>query len=92
MALGRGFPDDAWPQDLKNEYAYDAVGYEKIVGRGRLSERYSKHNIVADIAADLDLLRSCGRYYAAVGIDMEIRTMESAAWNAFVQVARNTTN
>ena len=47
-----------------------------------------KTNIVADIAADLELLQVVKSYFAAVGIDMEIRPMESAAWVAFTQTEK----
>ena len=45
-----------------------------------------KTNIVADAAADIDLLRIIKSYFTQVGIDMEIRPMEAAAWVAFVDV------
>ena len=84
---GWGFPYDDWPQDLKNEYVYDPEAAKKLLAEAGYPHGF-KTNIVADIAADLELLEIVKKYYAAVGIDMEIRPMESAAWNAFVQVGK----
>ena len=83
---GWGFPYDAWPQDLRDEYTYDPEAAKKLLAKAGYPNGF-KTNIVADIAADLELLEIVRRYYAAVGIDLEIRPMESASWNAFVQVA-----
>jgi ABC-type transport system substrate-binding protein len=39
---------------------------------------------VADDAGDMQLLHIVKDYFAQIGIDMEIRPMESTAWMAFV--------
>ena len=84
---GWGFPYEEWPQDLKNEYAYNPALAKKLLVEAGYPNGF-KTNIVADIAADLELLKVVKSYFAAVGIDMEIRTMESAAWIAFTQVEK----
>jgi ABC-type transport system substrate-binding protein len=84
---GWGFPYDEWPQDLKDEYAYNPALAKKLLAEAGYPDGF-KTNIVADIAADLELLKVVKSYFAAVGIDMEIRTMESAAWIAFTQVEK----
>ena len=43
-----------------------------------------KTNIIADTTGDLDLLQVVKSYFADVGIDMEIRPMDSTEWIAFV--------
>jgi len=42
---GWGFPYEEWPQDLKDEYAYNPGGGEKAAGRRRISPRVLKTNI-----------------------------------------------
>jgi peptide/nickel transport system substrate-binding protein len=81
---GWGFPYQEWPQDLKDEYAYNPALAKKLLAEAGYPNGF-KTNIVADIAADLDLLQVVKSYFQHVGIDMEIRTMESAAWVRFVQ-------
>jgi ABC-type transport system substrate-binding protein len=43
-----------------------------------------KTNIVADAAGDMDLLKIVQSYFAQVGIEMEIRIMDSATASAFI--------
>jgi len=84
---GWGFPYPEWPQDLKDEYAYNPAKAKKLLAEAGYPHGF-KTNIVADIAADLELLKAVKTYFAAVGIDMEIRTLESAAWVAFTQMEK----
>ena len=84
---GWGFPYEEWPQDLKDEYAYNPALAKKLLAEAGYSNGF-KTNIVADIAGDRELLKVVKSYFAAVGIDMEIRTLESAAWVAFTQVEK----
>ena len=81
--MGWGWPYDQWPQDLKDEYAYNPTAAKKLLVDAGYPTGF-KTNIVADTAADLDLLQIVKSYFAAVGIDMEIRTMDSASWVSFV--------
>ena len=61
---GWGFPYDEWPQDLKNEYAYNPEAAKKLLAEAGYPHGF-KTNIVADIAADLELLEIVKKYYAA---------------------------
>ena len=83
---GWNWPYPEWPQDLKDQYAYNptqakallaAAGYPTI-----------KTNIVADSSGDLILLQIVKSYFSAVGIDMEIRTLDASSWNAFVMTGK----
>ena len=73
-----GFPYREWPQDLKDEYAYNPAAARKLLADAGYPAGF-KTNIVADAAEALDLLLMVKSYFAAVGIDMEIRTLDSAA-------------
>ena len=46
-----------------------------------------KTDIVVDTAADIDLLQIVKSDFAAIGIDMDIRTMDPASWTLFVHNA-----
>ena len=80
---GWGFPYEQWPQDLKDEYAYNPTAAKQLLAAAGYPNGF-KTNCVADIAADMDLLQIVKSYFAAVGIDMEIRPMDSASFTAFV--------
>jgi peptide/nickel transport system substrate-binding protein len=82
---GWGFPYDEWPQDLKTEYAYNPTSSKKLLADAGYSNGF-KTNIVVDSTADIDLLQIVKYYFTQVGIDMEIRVMETPAWSAFVRM------
>ena len=80
---GWGFPYEEWPQDLKDEYAYNPTMSRHLLAEAGYPDGF-KTNIVADETGDMDLLRIVKSYLAQVGIDMEIRVMGSAETSAFV--------
>jgi ABC-type transport system substrate-binding protein len=84
---GWGFPYDEWPQDLKDEYAYNPALAKQLLADAGYPNGF-KTNIVADAMWDLDVLPIIKLYFADVGIDMEIRVMDTAIWNDFVRVGR----
>jgi peptide/nickel transport system substrate-binding protein len=81
---GWGFPYEEWPQDLKDEYAYNPAAAKQLLADAGYPNGF-KTNIVWEIGGDMDLLKLVKNYFAAVGIDMEIRPMETFAWDSFVQ-------
>ena len=85
---GWGFPYEDWPQDLKDEYAYNPIETRKLLADAGYPKGF-KTNVVADIAGDMDLLKIIKSYFAQVGIDMEIRPMETNDWTAFVMARKH---
>ena len=80
---GWGFPYEEWPQNLKDEYAYNPTASKKLLAEAGYPNGF-KTNIVADAGGDIDLLQVVKTYFAQIGVDMEIQTMETAAWVTFV--------
>jgi peptide/nickel transport system substrate-binding protein len=81
-----GFPYEKWSQDLKDDYAYDPVAAKKFLADAGYPNGF-KTNMVADATADIGLLQIVKSYFSQVGIDMEIRMMDSNNWVAFVDIA-----
>jgi peptide/nickel transport system substrate-binding protein len=69
---GWAFPYQQWPQDLKDEYAYNPAMAKKLLAEAGYPGGF-KTNVVTDAAADLKLLAIIRNYFLAVGIDMEIK-------------------
>ncbi len=81
---GWGFPYEEWPLDLKGEYAYNSAAATKLLADAGFPNGF-KTNVVASTAGDLDLLQIVKSYFAQVGIEMEIRTMEPNAWQSYIR-------
>ena len=61
---GWGFPYEEWPQDLKDEYAYNPKAAKKLLADAGFPNGF-KTNIVANTAADMQLLQLVKSYFAA---------------------------
>jgi ABC-type transport system substrate-binding protein len=85
---GWGFPYEQWPQDLKDEFTYNPTAAKKLLADAGLPNGF-KTNILVDTNFDVDMMTVVKSYYAAVGIDMEIKTLPPANWNAFVGTGHN---
>jgi ABC-type transport system substrate-binding protein len=84
---GWGYSYTDWPQDLKDEYAYNPTAAKKLLAEAGFATGF-KTNVIADSTSDLDLLQIVKSYLLAVGIDMDIRTMDAATWSSYVRTAR----
>jgi ABC-type transport system substrate-binding protein len=81
--VGWSWPYQEWPQALKDEYAYNPTAAKQLLANAGYPNGF-KTDIVADSAGSIDLLQIVKSYFAAVGIDMDIRTMDTASWTTFV--------
>ena len=81
---GWGFPYSEWPQDLKDEYAYNPTAAKKLLADAGFPSGFNT-NIVFSSEGDVNLLQIVKSYFADIGINMDIRTMESTAWTSFVR-------
>ena len=82
---GWGFPYSQWPQSLKDEYAYNPTAAKQLLSTAGYPNGF-KTDCIANSASDLDLLQIVKSYFAAVGIDMTITTMDPATWGSYVQI------
>jgi peptide/nickel transport system substrate-binding protein len=81
---GWGFPYSQWPQDLKDQYAYNPTAAKQLLADAGYPNGF-KTDIVADSSGDMDLLQIVKSYFMAIGVDMSIQTMDPASWVAYVQ-------
>jgi len=85
---GWGLPYEQWPQDLKDQYAYNPTQAKALLTAAGYPNGL-KTNVVADVAGDLDVLQIVQSYFAAIGVDMTIQILDSAAWTNLVAVNHN---
>jgi ABC-type transport system substrate-binding protein len=72
---GWAFPYEDWPQDLKDEYAYNPAAAKKLLAEAGFPHGF-KTNVVADMTVDMQLLQIVQAYFADVGIAMAIRPLD----------------
>jgi peptide/nickel transport system substrate-binding protein len=82
---GWGFPYEQWPQDLKDEYAYNPMLAKKLLAEAGYPEGFDT-NIIVEDTADIALLQIVKSYFARIGIDMKISKMASTDWADFVEI------
>jgi peptide/nickel transport system substrate-binding protein len=80
---GWGFPYEEWPQDLKNEYDYNPQMARQLLADAGYPNGFNT-NIVVESTVDMNLLSIVKSYFKAVGINMEIRPVETASFVSFV--------
>jgi len=72
---GWAFPYEDWPQDLKDEYAYNPAAAKKLLAEAGFPHGF-KTNVVTDMTVDMQLLQIVQAYFADVGIAMAIRPLD----------------
>jgi peptide/nickel transport system substrate-binding protein len=81
---GWGFPYQQWPQDLKDQYAYNVAGAKKLLADAGYPNGFNT-DVVADNSGDMDLLQIAQSYFQAIGVNMEIKPMDNVSWVTYVQ-------
>jgi ABC-type transport system substrate-binding protein len=82
---GWAYPYEEWPKDLKEQYEYNPGLAKKLLAEAGYPHGF-KTNIVADTTGDMVLLDIVKQYFADIGIDMEIRPMDSTDWIKYVLI------
>ncbi len=80
---GWAFAYEDWPQDLKDEYAYNPAAAKKLLAGAGYPDGFNT-NVAAGDGDDLKLLQIVQACFAAVGIKMDIRP--SVGGNKFDQL------
>ena len=82
---GWGFPYSQWPQDLKDQYAYNPTAAKQLLAQAGFPNGFNT-DLVVDSAVDMDLVQIIQSYFAAIGVNMEIRPLVSASFTSFVML------
>jgi len=82
---GWGFPYAQWPQDLKDQYAYNPTAAKQLLAAAGYPNGFNT-DVVAEIAhADMDLMQVVKSYWSAIGVNLDIRPLDAASWTNFVR-------
>jgi peptide/nickel transport system substrate-binding protein len=84
---GWGFPYEDWPQELKDEYAYNPARAKQLLTEAGYPNGF-KTNVIADTDGDMELLQIVKSYFADIGIDMEVRVMKTPDWVNYVEIEK----
>ena len=74
-------PYDQWPQSLKDQYAYNPTAAKKLLSDAGYPNGF-KTNILVPTNEDVDLMQIYKSYFAAIGIDMDIKLMDYPSFYA----------
>ena len=80
-----GFPYTDWPPELKDEYAYNPARAKQLLAEAGYPHGF-KTNVVVSSDANMGLLEIVKSYFAAVGIEMEVRVMSIPDWVKYVEI------
>ena len=84
---GWGFPYSDWPQDLKDEYAFNPTQAKALLVAAGVTLPFHT-DVVTDAAGDMNLLQIVKSEFADVGINMDIIQKETNDWIAYVRTSR----
>jgi peptide/nickel transport system substrate-binding protein len=85
---GWGYPYSQWPQDLKDQFAYNVTEAKELLTEAGYPTGFHT-DIIVDTTFDMSLLEIIQNDFAAIGVIMDIKTMPYAAWTAYVSTGHN---
>jgi peptide/nickel transport system substrate-binding protein len=86
---GYCFAYEDWPQGLKDEYSYNPTKAKQLLAEAGYPNGFSTNIVAASERSDMELLQIIKAEFKDIGVDMEIRQMEFASWNAFISAGKH---
>jgi ABC-type transport system substrate-binding protein len=83
--VGWAWPYQDWPADLQAQYAFNPTAAKALLTQAGFPTGFST-DVVADNTGNMDLLLIVQSNFADIGVTLDIRSMDPAAWTSFVVV------
>jgi len=80
---GYNFPFSQWPASLQAQYAYNPTQAKQLLAQAGYPNGFNT-DIVVDSGWDMSLLGIVQSEFAAINVNMSIKTMDNASWQGFV--------
>jgi len=82
------WPYAEWPQQLKDEYAFNVAGAKKLLADAGYPNGFNTNCVASNNSktSDLDLLQVVKSYFNDIGVNMTIKVLDSAP---FATITRN---
>ena len=74
-----------WPQSLKDEYAFNPTAAKQLLADAGYPDGFDTNVVTTSDTVMLQLMQVFKAYFADIGVNMEIKPMESAAEQAFTR-------
>jgi peptide/nickel transport system substrate-binding protein len=81
-------PFNEWPQQFKDEYTYNPERAKNLLAEAGYPTGFKTNVVISSSAPNLDLIEIVKSYFANIGVDMEIKTMDSVALAAYMQASK----
>jgi len=85
---GYDFPYPQWSASLQAQYAYNPAQAKQLLTQAGFPNGFNT-DIVVDTGWDMDLLQIVQSDFAAIGVNMSIKTMDNASWQGFVSTSHS---
>jgi peptide/nickel transport system substrate-binding protein len=80
---GWGLPYPKWPADVQAQYTYNPTAAKQLLADAGYPNGFNT-DIVVDTGYDMGLLEIVQSYFKSIGVNMDIKTMDYASWQSFV--------
>ncbi|MGP8080605.1 MAG: ABC transporter substrate-binding protein [Dehalococcoidales bacterium] len=87
---GYGWPYSQWPASLQAEYAFNPTNAKALLAAAGYPNGFTT-SCVVDTSSDLNLFAIVQSDFSAIGVNMNVNALPSAAWTAYVQTNRSAT-
>jgi peptide/nickel transport system substrate-binding protein len=84
---GYAYTYDQWPQSLKDEYAFNPSMSKQLLTEAGYPNGFNT-DVVVDNAADLNLIQAIKSYFSDIGVQMDIRTMDTPSYTNFTRAGK----